>query len=95
MPELLTVQETAEYLRLSPSALYAQRHRGDTPGALSVRVGRKILWRRDDIDRWFDEQRARPATRRVVMSLGLNEATPRSGQTEGSESRPARRQSTV
>ena len=81
MPELLTVQETAEYLRLSPSALYAQRHRGDAPGALSVRVGRKILWRRDDIDRWFDEQqsatsnsprRHEPGTKRSDPPVGAD-----------------------
>lgn len=41
MPEpLLTLKEAADYLRLTPSALYTQRHRGEKPGALGIRVGR-------------------------------------------------------
>ena len=44
MPEpLLTLKEAADYLRLTPAALYTQRHRGHKPGALGIRVGRKIL----------------------------------------------------
>jgi hypothetical protein len=57
MPEpLLTLKEAADYLRLTPAALYTQRHRGDKPGALGIRVGRKILYRPSDIDRFLDEQ---------------------------------------
>lgn len=57
MPErLLTVKETADYLRLTPGALYTQRYRGEKPGALGIRVGRKILFRPSDIDRFLDEQ---------------------------------------
>jgi hypothetical protein len=58
MPErLLTITETAEYLRLTPGALYTQRYRGEKPGALGIRVGRKILFRPSDIDRFLDELR--------------------------------------
>lgn len=52
---LLTLKETAEYLRLTPGALYTQRYRGEKPGVLGMRVGRKILFRRSDIDRFLDE----------------------------------------
>ena len=52
---LLTLKETADYLRLTPAALYTQRHRGDKPGALGIRVGRKILYRPSDINRYLDE----------------------------------------
>jgi hypothetical protein len=56
MPEpLLTLQETANYLRLTPGALYTQRYRGEKPGVLGIRVGRKILFRPSDIDRFLDE----------------------------------------
>ena len=56
MPEpLLTLKEAADYLRLTPSALYTQRHRGAKPGALGIRVGRKILYRPSDINRYLDE----------------------------------------
>lgn len=54
--QLLTVQETADYLRLTPGALYTQRYRGEKPGALGIRVGRKILFRPSDIDRFLDER---------------------------------------
>lgn len=56
---LLTLKETADYLRLTPAALYTQRHRGDKPGALGIRVGRKILYRPSDINRYLDEQLAK------------------------------------
>lgn len=59
MPEpLLTLKEAADYLRLTPAALYTQRHRGDKPGSLGIRVGRKILYRPSDISRYLDEQLA-------------------------------------
>jgi hypothetical protein len=66
MPErLLTLQETAEFLRLTPGALYTQRYRGEEPGMLGIRVGRKVLFRASDIDRFLDELReaARDALR--------------------------------
>lgn len=54
--EYLTALETAELLRLSRGSLYVQRHRGQAPGSLGRQVGRKLLWRRTDLDAWFDEQ---------------------------------------
>lgn len=38
--------------------MYIQRHRGDKPGALGIRVGKKILYRPSDINRFLDEQLA-------------------------------------
>jgi hypothetical protein len=59
MPEpLLTLKEVADYLRLTPCALYTQRHRGEKPGALGIRVGKKILYRPSDINRFLDERLA-------------------------------------
>jgi hypothetical protein len=59
MPEhLLTLKEAAEYLRLTPGALYTQRHRGEKPGVLGIRIGRKILYRPSDINRFLDERLA-------------------------------------
>jgi hypothetical protein len=52
---LLTLKEVADYLRLTPAVLYTQRHRGHKPGALGIRVGRKILYRPSDINRYLDE----------------------------------------
>ena len=57
MPErLLTLKEAGDYLRLTPGALYSQRYRGEKPGALGIRIGRKILYRPTDIDRFLDER---------------------------------------
>jgi hypothetical protein len=56
MERLLTIEETAEYLRLTPGALYTQRYRREKPGALGVRIGRRILYRPSDIDRFLDEK---------------------------------------
>lgn len=61
---LLTVKEVAEYFRLTPSALYVQRHRGEEPGALGIRVGKRILYRPSDIDRFLNERRSGARHRR-------------------------------
>ena len=62
---LLTLQEAADYLRLTPSALYSQRYKGEDPGALGIRVGKKVLYRPADIDHFLDERLAEAqATRR-------------------------------
>ena len=59
MPErLLTLKEAADFLRLTPGALYSQRYRGEKPGALGIRVGKKLLYRPSDIDRFLDERLA-------------------------------------
>lgn len=55
-PQLLTLSEAASYLRLTPGALYTQRARGDNPGMLGVKVGRKLVYRPADIDRFLDDQ---------------------------------------
>lgn len=60
---LLTVTEAADYLRLTPSALYSQRYRSENPGALGIRVGRKIIYRKTDIDNYLDGLLAEAQTR--------------------------------
>lgn len=55
--EFLGVQELADLFNLTPAAVYTQRHRGEAPGALGVKVGRRLVWRRSDLDTWWDEQR--------------------------------------
>jgi len=56
MERLLTLEEAAEYLRLTPGALYTQRHRREKPGVLGIRVGRKILYRPSDLNRFLEER---------------------------------------
>ena len=61
----LDSRAVADRYHTSPAALYTQRHRGDAPGSLAVTVGRRLLWREQDLDAWFDEQVAREASARV------------------------------
>lgn len=56
MSEYLTVQEVADLLRTTPTALYSARHRGIEPASLAVQVGKRLLWRRADLEKWFDRQ---------------------------------------
>jgi excisionase family DNA binding protein len=54
-PEIMTIGETAKYLRISLSSLYKVAQEGRIP---CQKVGRHWRFRRDAIDRWLDEGRA-------------------------------------
>ena len=56
LPQLLTTTEVAGLLRTSQKAIYAMAARGQLPGV--TRIGRRLLYRRDDLLRWLDESRA-------------------------------------
>lgn len=45
--DLLTVAETAEFLRTTPKAVYVHVARGTLPGL--VRLGRRVMFRRADL----------------------------------------------
>ena len=51
-PELLTISEAAELLRAPVATLRYWRHRNIGPH--SFRVGRRVLYRRDDLRTWID-----------------------------------------
>jgi excisionase family DNA binding protein len=53
-PDLLTITEAAELLRAPVATLRYWRHLGTGPD--SFRVGRRILYRRDDVHAWIDAQ---------------------------------------
>lgn len=53
LPFLLQVDELASLLRTTRKAVYALTKRGRLPGA--CRVGRRLLFRRDDVLRWLGE----------------------------------------
>jgi hypothetical protein len=59
MEDLLTVEGLAELLRTTPSAIHSQRHRGQAPGRLGVRLGRRYFYRRQDIDAYFASELAK------------------------------------
>jgi excisionase family DNA binding protein len=55
-PELLTVEQAAQYLNLSPRTIY----NGVAPNSLNPfpvspkRIGRKVLFRKKDLDAFID-----------------------------------------
>lgn len=49
---LLTVQEAAEITRAAPSTIYRWAETGQLP---SIKVGRLLRFRREDLVRWIDD----------------------------------------
>lgn len=47
---LLTVEELAAELRVSPAMIYKMQNAGQLPAP--VRLGRRVRWRRAEIDAW-------------------------------------------
>ncbi len=60
--ELLTLTEAAELLRAPVATLRYWRHLGTGP--CSFRLGRRVLYRRDDLLRWIDTRRGQDSLRR-------------------------------
>ncbi len=58
-PQLLTITEAAELLRAPVATLRYWRHLGTGPR--SFRLGRRVLYRRDDLQVWVEEQWGRSA----------------------------------
>ena len=61
-PELLTITEAAELVRAPVATLRYWRHLGTGPR--SFRLGRRVLYRRDDLHEWIAQQRAETLDRR-------------------------------
>lgn len=61
-PEFLTVPETANLLRTTRKAIYALVERGQLPGV--VRIGRRVLVRREMLLSGLDGNGSRVAPRR-------------------------------
>jgi excisionase family DNA binding protein len=51
--EILTIEEVAAYLRLTPQTIYKWAQEKRIP---AVKLGKEWRFRRSIIDRWFDEQ---------------------------------------
>ena len=61
-PELLTITEAAELLRAPVATLRYWRHLGTGPR--SFRLGRRVLYRTDDVHAWIAQQHAQALDRR-------------------------------
>ena len=57
LPFLLTAGDLAKLLRSSRKAVYAMAERGQLPGV--TKIGRRVLFRRDDLLLWLDQKRTR------------------------------------
>ncbi len=57
--QLLTVEDLGSLLRLTREAIYSQRVRGQLPGSLGVHLGKRLFFRRSDIEAYLDGQFAR------------------------------------
>jgi len=56
LPFLLTVHDVAALLRTTPKAIYIMVERQQISGV--VRIGKRLLFRRDDVLRWLAEKHA-------------------------------------
>ena len=61
-PDLLTITEAADLLRAPVATLRYWRHLGTGPR--SFRLGRRVLYRTDDLHAWIAEQHAQALDRR-------------------------------
>ncbi len=61
MPELLTIDEAAAYLKVPAETLRKWRSQGHGPQA--VKLGRHLRYRLDEIDRWIAEQEQQQHTK--------------------------------
>lgn len=51
---LLTIAEVADFCRTSVDAIYMQRHRGEAPGALALKIGKRLRWRPETLEAWLE-----------------------------------------
>lgn len=63
LTQLLTLAEAADRLRTPVATLRYWRHLGIGPD--SFRLGRRVMYRRGDVDRWVAEQHDRETARRA------------------------------
>lgn len=54
MEKLMTLEEVAEYLRLSKDTVYCMANTGKLPGS---KVGNQWRFRKEDVDRWFEKNK--------------------------------------
>ena len=51
------IEQVAKRYHSSPTAIYSQRHRGEAPGALAIKVGKRLLWKLEDLEAWEESQK--------------------------------------
>ena len=56
-PEVMTIQETSQYLRVPLSSLYKLAQEGKIP---CQKVGKHWRFRKESLDSWLEENKASP-----------------------------------
>lgn len=56
LPALMTIEEVADYFKVTPKAILKQRAEGRAPGSLGIRRGKRLLWRSADLERFIGGQ---------------------------------------
>jgi excisionase family DNA binding protein len=64
-PEVMTIHEVSEYLRIPISSLYRLAQSGKIP---CQKVGRHWRFRREAIDRWLEENPFRNNPQKIILS---------------------------
>lgn len=64
-PEIMTIHEVSEYLRIPISSLYRLAQSGKVP---CQKVGRHWRFRREAIDRWLEENPFREQPQKIHLS---------------------------
>ncbi|MCA9137747.1 MAG: helix-turn-helix domain-containing protein [Planctomycetales bacterium] len=57
----MTLQEVAEYLRLSEDVVYPLARKGELPG---FKIGKQWRFRRSEIDAWLESKRLDDSSKR-------------------------------
>jgi excisionase family DNA binding protein len=60
MSDLMTLPEVAEAVRAPEGTLRYWRHRGEGPP--SFRIGRRVVYRRSDVEAWIERLREEQAS---------------------------------
>jgi len=69
LPILMTADEVATFLRTTRIAVYAMVSRAQVPGV--TRIGRRILFRSEDLLHWLDQNRAPSPKEEAAMSVTI------------------------
>ncbi|WP_223662895.1 helix-turn-helix domain-containing protein [Pseudobacillus badius] len=64
--QTMTAQETADYLGVSKDLVYNMVKTGELP---AVRIGRRILFRREALERWMQMQEMKGQTEVVSQTM--------------------------
>jgi predicted DNA-binding transcriptional regulator AlpA len=54
--ELLTIDDVAKLIHTSPGTIHYWRHADPLKVPPALKVGRRLLWRRADVERWLAAQ---------------------------------------